>query len=66
LDLALFAFIYRWALGWLEGVSAKSWTRADGWGGEKYLNPLLFVLRKSPRCVDRVRVAPTQTYSAGL
>ena len=26
LDLALFAFIYRWALGWLEGVSAKSWT----------------------------------------
>ncbi|MEY3163741.1 MAG: hypothetical protein RI887_565, partial [Actinomycetota bacterium] len=49
-----------------EGVSAKSWTRADGWGGEKYLNPLLFALRKSPRCVDRVRVAPTQTYSAGL
>jgi len=36
LDLELFAFIYRWALGWLEGVPAKSWTRADGWGGKVF------------------------------
>lgn len=34
--------------------------------GEKQLKPLALALKKVAWCVDRVRVAPTQTYSAGL